>query len=313
MTALLPVEAQSGAAGGAGSLLEVRGLAHRFGDRVVLEGFSFAVAPGEIVGLLGPNGSGKSTTFRVLTGLLVPDRGELLLRGAKVEPGGRALRQSMGVVFQAPSLDARLTVLENLQMSAALYGIHGAAAARRIQEHLDVAGLADRARDRVLELSGGMKRRIELCRALLHEPALLVMDEPTTGLDETSFRHTWERLEQLRAARGLTVLLSTHRADEAERCDRVVVIDGGRAIAEGTPDELRKRVSGDVLSLTARDPEALCQDIRRSFAIEARVLEGRVVLEHERGHELIPRLVEALPRAGSTRCRCTGRPWPTCS
>jgi ABC-2 type transport system ATP-binding protein len=296
VTALLPVDSRGGAQPDAASLLEIRGLSHRFGDRVVLDELSLAVAAGEVVGLLGPNGSGKSTTFRVLTGLLVPDRGQVLLRGEPVEPGGRALRQHMGVVFQSPSLDARLTVLENLRMSAALYGITGATAARRIQEHLELAGLADRTRDRVLELSGGMKRRIELCRALLHEPSLLVMDEPTTGLDETSFRQTWARLAQLKAARGLTVLLSTHRADEAEHCDRVIVIDGGKVIAQGTPDDLRRRVSGDVLSLVAHDPEALCEDIRRLFSIEARVLEGRVVLEHERGHELIPRLVEALPK-----------------
>lgn len=295
MTALLPVESSPGERAGS-SLLEVRGLSHRFGERVVLDALSFQVAAGEVIGLLGPNGSGKSTTFRVLTGLLVPDRGEVFLHGERVAPGGRPLRRHMGAVFQAPSLDARLTVRENLEMSAALYGMRGAEASRRIDEHLGLVGLGERARDRVLELSGGMKRRIELCRALLHEPSLLVMDEPTTGLDETSFRQTWARIEQLKEARGLTVLLSTHRADEAERCDRVVVIDEGKAIAEGTPDELRRRVSGDVLSLTAEDPDALCADIRQRFSLEARVLENRVVIEHERGHELIPRLVEALPK-----------------
>lgn len=294
MTALLPVETST--AGHGQSLLEVRGLSHRFGDRVVLAELSFEVARGEIVGLLGPNGSGKSTTFRVLTGLLVPDRGEVRLEGQPVAPGGRALRQHMGAVFQAPSLDARLTVRENLAMSAALYGITGAAAQRRIDEHLALIGLADRARDRVLELSGGMKRRIELCRALLHGPSLLVMDEPTTGLDETSFRQAWARIDDLRRTRGLTVLLSTHRADEAERCDRVVVIDGGKTIAEGTPAELQRRVSGDVLTLTAREPEALCAELQQQLGLTARVLEGRVVLEHDRGHELIPRLVEALPK-----------------
>jgi ABC-2 type transport system ATP-binding protein len=291
----LPIAAK-GSPGQGHSLLEVRGLSHRFGERVVLGDLSFHVAPGEVVGLLGPNGSGKSTTFRVLTGLLVPDRGEVFLNGQPVAPGGRLLRQHMGVVFQAPSLDARLTVRENLIMSAALYGITGSVAKQRVEEHLTLVGLADRGGDRVLELSGGMKRRIELCRALLHEPSLLVMDEPTTGLDETSFRQTWARIEQLRTSRGLTVLLSTHRADEAERCDRVVVIDSGKTIAEGTPRELQRRVSGDVLSLTASDPEALCAEIEQQLGLRARVIQGRVVLEHERGHELIPRLVEALPK-----------------
>lgn len=278
------------------SRLRVHELAHRFGDRVVLDRLSFDVKPGEVVGLLGPNGSGKSTTFRVLTGMLVPDAGELWLDGARVAPGARALRQRMGVVFQAPSLDARLTVIENLLLSAAIYGVRGDEAVRRADELLAISELSARRNDRVLELSGGMKRRIELCRALLHEPGLLVMDEPTTGLDETAFRKTWARIEQLRAERGLTVVLSTHRADEAERCDRVVVIDEGRVIAEGTPESLREHVPGDVLSLDAHDPEALCQEIKAQLGLEARVLSGRVVLQRERGHELVPRLVEALPK-----------------
>jgi ABC-2 type transport system ATP-binding protein len=228
--------------------------------------------------------------------MLVPDSGELYLNGARIAPGARALREQLGVVFQAPSLDARLTVIENLILSAAIYGLRGAEALRRADELLALSDLSERRNDRVLELSGGMKRRIELCRALLHDPALLVMDEPTTGLDETAFRKTWSRIEHLRRERGLSVLLSTHRADEAERCDRVIVIDEGRVIAQGTPQALQQQVSGDVISLQAQDPAALCDEIRTQLQLDARVIGGRVVLERERGHELVPRIVEALPK-----------------
>jgi ABC-2 type transport system ATP-binding protein len=261
----------------------------------VLDGLSFAVRPGEIFGLLGPNGSGKSTALRVLTGLLVPDAGEIRLDGAAVAPGGRALRRCMGVVFQSGSLDPRLSARENLRLAAALHGLPADHARARCEELLEFTALRERGDDVVSTFSGGMKRRLELARALLHEPSLLVMDEPTTGLDERFFREAWERIERLRAQRGLTVLLTTHRADEAERCDRVAVVDGGRVIAEDTPEALRARVAGDVLTIDAREPEALAAELAARLQLAPRIADGRVLIEHERGHALIPRLVEALP------------------
>jgi ABC-2 type transport system ATP-binding protein len=308
LSALELSAAQSEAVAGAGAAqLEVRDLHHRFGDREVLAGLSFRVQPGEIFGLLGPNGCGKSTTLRVITGGLLPASGELLLGGARVEPGGRALRQCMGVVFQSGSLDGRLSARENLQLAAALYGIRGAEARERVEALLELTDLRERAGEIVNKYSGGMRRRLELARALLHEPALLVMDEPTTGLDERFFRSTWERIEQLRSERGLTVLLTTHRADEAERCDRVAVVDQGRVIAEGEPEALRRRVAGDVLTLEAEQPEALCAELSARLQLNASTIDGKVVLEHERGHELIPRIVEALP-AGRIRSLSMHRP-----
>lgn len=275
--------------------LEVRGLSHRLAGRAVLDRLAFRVQPGEIFGLLGPNGSGKSTTLRVLTGLLVPEAGELLLDGEAVDAGGRRLRRRMGVVFQNPSLDQRLTARENLLLGAALYGIRGEAARARADELLAFTALQDRADHPVAQFSGGMKRRLELARALLHEPTLLVLDEPTTGLDERFFREVWERIERLRAERGLTVLLTTHRAEEAERCDRVAVLDQGRVIAEDSPAALQRQVSGDVLTIEARDPERLRAELAARLELESQIVGGKVVLERERGHELIPRLIEALP------------------
>jgi ABC-2 type transport system ATP-binding protein len=275
--------------------LEMRGLRHGFGALHVLDGLSFSVQPGEIFGLLGPNGSGKSTTLRVLTGLLVPDAGEVFFDGQKVVPGGRELRRQMGVVFQAPSLDPRLTARENLRLGAGLYGLSHEIARERCEELLRFTALTDRADDAVIGFSGGMKRRLELGRALLHEPSLLIMDEPTTGLDERFFRDAWQRIESLREQRGLTVLLTTHRAEEAERCDRVAVVDAGSIIAQDTPEALRAQVAGDVLTIEAKQPDELCAELAARFDLTPRVIDGRVVVERERGHELIPRLVEALP------------------
>ncbi|MDD9967517.1 MAG: ABC transporter ATP-binding protein [Myxococcales bacterium] len=281
--------------GSAAPLLAVNGLRHAFSGRSVLADLSFQVERGELFGLLGPNGCGKSTTLRVLTGLLVPDGGELVFDGQAVEPGARPLRQRMGVVFQAPSLDPRLTSRENLKLSASLYGIVGTEADRRVAEVLGLADLSQRATDPTGELSGGMKRRLELARALMHDPELLIMDEPTTGLDESAFRKTWERILELRRTRRLTVLFSTHRAEEAQLCDRVAIVDRGAIIAEGDPEALRQRVSGDILTLEASEPEQLAAQIEQRFSLAARVLKGAVVIEREQGHELIPRLVEALP------------------
>jgi len=289
------------------TLLEVSGLAHRFGSNQVLNGVAFGLQRGEMLGLLGPNGCGKSTTLRVLTGLLVPDAGEVRLLGERVTPGGRALRRQMGVVFQAPSLDPRLSVRENLQLTAALWRLARPVAERRIAEALELAQLAERAHSPVKDLSGGMKRRLELARALLHEPALLLLDEPTSGLDEASFRRTWQRISGLRQERQLSVLLTTHRAEEAALCDRVAVLDAGRVVALDTPEALIARVAGDVISLEVDDPDATLARIARSFQLPARIANGRVLIERERGHELIPRLVEALP-AGSVRSLSMHRP-----
>ena len=290
------------------TLLEIVELSHAFKQVRVLSGLSLRVARGEIFGLLGPNGCGKSTTLRVLTGLLIPDSGELRLLGQAVAPGGRALRKQMGVVFQAASLDPRLSARENLTLSAALYsGLPTALAKQRVAEALDFAQLPERADDLVSTFSGGMKRRLELARALLHQPSLLLLDEPTSGLDEPSFRRTWQRILELRERKQLTVLLTTHRAEEAALCDRVAIMDQGRVMALDAPAALIERVSGDVLTLEVDDCERAASEVRRQFDVEARVVAGKLVIERERGHELIPRLVEALA-PGSIRSLSMHRP-----
>jgi ABC-2 type transport system ATP-binding protein len=287
--------------------LAARDLAFRYGDREVLSGVSFEVAPGEILGLLGPNGAGKSTLFAILTGLLRPAAGALLLDGARLTGDGRALRARTGVVFQSPSLDAKLTAEENLVYGGLLFGLSRKDARARARRLLAAAGMADRARDAAGKLSGGLRRRLELARALVHGPSILLMDEPTTGLDAASFAQAWEAVSALRRDEGLTVVLATHRPDEAERCDRLAVLSGGRVVACETPERLRARVSGDVITVEADDAPALAREITGRFGVLARAEGGEVRIERARGHELVPRLVEGFP-AGRFRAVSLRRP-----
>jgi len=275
--------------------LAAQGLGFRYGEREVLSGVDFEVRRAEIFGFLGPNGAGKSTLFSILAGLLPPLAGTFLRDGAPVGPRDPALRARTGVVFQSPSLDAKLTCEENLLLAAALFRVPRAEARERASRLLSEAGLADRAREPAGRLSGGLRRRLELCRALVHRPSLLLLDEPTTGLDAASFARTWESIEELRRAEGLTVLLTTHRPEEAERCDRLAVLSHGRVAACETPEALRARVSGDVLALEVDDPGPLAAELRARLGLEARVLPAGVEVVRERGHELVPRIVEAFP------------------
>lgn len=291
----------------AATLLSIRDLHHRYGEREVLRGLSFDVGVAQIVGLLGPNGCGKSTTFQILTGLVRPTSGEIRLEGNVVTPGDRRIRSRIGVVFQSSSLDARLSASENLALSARLYGVEKNVARARADELLQFMDLHARSNEPVIKWSGGMRRRLELARSLLHSPDMLLLDEPTSGLDELSFQRTWERILSLRDSRKLAVLLTTHRPEEAERCDKVAIVDAGVVVAEGTPAELKARVSGDVLSLEAEDLASLVVELRDNLNIDAKIQDDRAVIEHEKGHALIPRIVEALP-AGRLRSVSMRRP-----
>ena len=276
-------------------LLEIRDLEVRRGKRPVLEGLSLAVRPGEVFGLLGPNGAGKTTLFGVLTGLLGTRGGSLLLEGRPLTASDSEFRSRTGVVFQQPALDPRLSARENLRLAARLYGVPRRTAIERAARLLDRAGLSERANEPVERLSGGMRRKVELARALIHEPSLLILDEPTTGLDEAAFRRFWSDLLEERRQRDLTLLLTTHRPEEAEYCERIGVLDGGRLIACDSPDRLREAVRGDLLILEADDPAQVARDLTERLGIDAEQFDGKLILRRNRAHELVPRIVEALP------------------
>ncbi len=301
------LETGSGRPGGEPARLAAEGLRFSYGDRVALDGVSFAVRPGEVFGFLGPNGAGKSTLFSILAGLLAPSTGRLLLDGRPLDGSSRALRARMGVVFQEPSLDAKLTAEENLRLGAALFRVPRAEARARARTLLEAAGLSDRTRDAAGRLSGGMRRRLEIARALVHRPDVLLLDEPTTGLDALAFRRTWETLGSLRGASGATVVLTTHRPDEAAACDRLAVLSRGRIVAVETPASLLSRVAGDVVVVEADEPAALAGEIAARLGLPARASGETVLIERERGHELVPRLVEAFP-AGRFRSVSVRRP-----
>jgi ABC-2 type transport system ATP-binding protein len=275
--------------------LALEDVAFRYGPREVLRGVTLSVRPGEIFGILGPNGAGKSTLFAILAGLLAPRAGRLRLDGREIPFGARALRAAAGIVFQEPSLDGKLGAEENLRLAAALRRVPAAEARPRIARLLAAAGLAGRAREPADRLSGGMRRRLEIARALVHRPAILIMDEPTTGLDAAAFRAMWDGLDSVRREEGLTVILSTHRPDEAERCDRLAVIAGGRVVACETPGALRARIPGDVVVIEVDDAPQLAAEIAARLGLTARAVDGAVHVERERGHELVPRIVEAFP------------------
>jgi len=256
--------------------IECVGLTRRFADRVAVSGVSFQVNSGELFGLLGPNGAGKTTTHRMLTTVLAPTAGTARVAGFDVVSEAQRVRYHIGVVFQDPALDDRLTAAENLDLHAVVYRVRRRWIAPLVREALEWAELSDRADSLVRTFSGGMKRRLELARALLHQSRVLFLDEPTVGLDPQGRRRLWDRITAMRE-RGLTIFLTTHNMQEAEACDRVAIIDRGRLLVIGTPAGLRVQVTGradatleDVfLELTGhglRDEEATSRDQLLSFA-----------------------------------------------
>lgn len=276
-------------------LLGVEGVSHRYGERQVLADVSLDVGRGEIVGLLGPNGSGKSTLLGVIGGLVTPDAGGLRLHGESTSPGGVALRQALGFVFQFPSLDGRLSARENLILSGRLRGLGGDDLEQRVQQGLSGAGLTSRADDLVSTFSGGMKRRLDIARAFLDRPLLLVADEPTTGLDQGSFQATWQQIESLRTETGTGVLVSTHRPEEAARCDRLLFLDRGVVVAEGTPAELVSALREDMVVLETAEGDHIAELVTGELGLEVRRVGADLHIPCSRGHEAIVRVIEAAP------------------
>jgi ABC-2 type transport system ATP-binding protein len=276
-------------------IIAVRDLVHRYQDRTALNGVSFEVRPAELFGLLGPNGSGKTTLFRILSTLMVPTSGSATIAGFDAVRQAAALRRHIGVVFQAQSVDLKLTAYENLWHQGHLYGLRGPDLKARINEILTRVGLLDRSADRVETFSGGMQRRIELAKGLLHHPEVLLLDEPTTGLDPGARHDLWQYLQILRDQEHVSVIVTTHLMEEAERCDRLAILNEGNLVALGTPEALTREIGGDVILLEARDPQTLADLIRDKFHVDATVMDKQVRIEIENGHRFVPDVVEAFP------------------
>lgn len=277
------------------SIVQTDHLTHRYGERVALSGVSLSVAPGEAFALLGPNGSGKTTLFRVLSTLIPPQSGTATIDGLDLATHAGNVRSRIGVVFQSPSLDKQLTAAENLRHHGHLFGLRGSALRSRMDELLSRVNLADRSNERVGKFSGGMRRRVEIAKALLTRPRVLLMDEPSTGLDPAARREVWALLREAGQREGLTVLLTTHLMDEADDCDRVAFLNGGNLVACDAPANLKQRVGGDVMTMTSRDPAALVARLREKLALDATMDGKSVRLERSNAHELVPAVVGAAP------------------
>ena len=267
--------------------LVARDVAFHYGDRQALKGIDFQVAMGSTHGFLGPNGSGKSTLFKILSTLVPPQAGTVSVFGADLAADPAAVRAKIGVVFQSPAVDRKLTVLENLRYGGQLQGLAGADLERKIDELLEHAQLQDRGNDYVEELSGGLRRRVEISKALLPGPDMLLLDEASTGLDPSARTDMWRLIEQ---QEGLTVLFTTHLMDEASHADCLTLLDDGVVVAEGAPEALMKEAGGQVVEIVTDDPSSLAADLKSLYDVEAQVMDRTLRIEGERIHELVPQL-----------------------
>jgi ABC-2 type transport system ATP-binding protein len=275
-------------------VIKVRGLVKRYGELEAVKGIDLDVGDGEVFGFLGPNGAGKSTTISILCTLLKPTAGEVEVAGLDVMRHPDAVRHRLGLIFQDPSLDDQLTARENLEFHGFIYGLPARVRKERIGEVLAMVGLEDRAGSQVRTFSGGMKRRLEIARGVMHHPDVLFLDEPTLGLDPQTRNHIWAYLLDLRRREGITLFMTTHYMDEAEFCGRIAIIDQGTIVALGTPDDLKAKVGGDVITISADDPEALAAEIDRAFGVATSVHGGNLRMEVADSSTFMPRLVREL-------------------
>lgn len=286
--------------------VETQGLGRHFGPRVALSDVTLSVAEGEMFALLGPNGSGKTTLFRILSTLLAPTAGTARVVGDDVVTVPMAVRHHLGVVFQSPALDPQLTVAENLRCAGNLYGLGGADLEVRLRAAAEALEIADRLDDRVQTLSGGLQRRAEIAKSLLPRPRVLLLDEPSTGLDPAARAGLRAVLGKLRRESGVTIVMTTHLLDEAEACDRVAILHRGRLVACETPGDLRDRVGQDVAVLAGSDPEALAAMLCASVAWPLTVRDGKVRVEVPRGDDSAAKLFAVA--GGAADSVTIGRP-----
>jgi ABC-2 type transport system ATP-binding protein len=277
------------------AVVEVRDLQKRYGEIEAVRGVSFWIPEGETFGFLGPNGAGKTTTISILCTLIHPTGGSAEVGGFDVVAQPAEVRRRIGLVFQDPTLDDYLTAEENLRFHAELYGMPRAETGPRIRQVLEMVELWNRRSGVVRTFSGGMRRRLEIARGLLHSPRVLFLDEPTVGLDPQTRTHIWSYIEELKRRERITIFLTTHYMDEAEHCDRIAIIDGGRIVALDTPEALKESVGRDRLELQTDDDDAAIRALDELFGLEATLSEGAVRVYVPHGDEFVPKLFSGFP------------------
>jgi ABC-2 type transport system ATP-binding protein len=274
--------------------ITVADLTKNYGEIEAVRGIDFEVPVGETFGFLGPNGAGKSTTIKILCTLALPTSGSARVAGHDVVRERDAVRRNIGLVFQDTTLDNYLTGAQNLRFHAELYGVPAAAVAPRMQQVMEMVGLWDRRDSVVMTYSGGMQRRLEIARGLLHAPHVLFLDEPTVGLDPQTRTSIWEYINELKAREDITIFLTTHYMDEAEHCDRIAIIDHGKIVAIDTPEALKASVGKDRVQIRTADDPAAIAELGREFGIEAAMHEGAVTFPVASGEQFVPRLFAGL-------------------
>jgi ABC-2 type transport system ATP-binding protein len=272
--------------------VSVKGLTKRYGEVEAVRGIDFEVAAGEIFGFLGPNGAGKSTTINMLCTLVRPSGGSALVAGHDVVGERDAVRRNIGLVFQDTTLDGYLSAEQNLRLHAELYGVPRGAVAERMRQVLEMVGLWERRSSRVATFSGGMKRRLEIARGLLHSPRVLFLDEPTVGLDPQTRSSIWGYITELKTREDITIFLTTHYMDEAEFCDRIAIMDQGKIVVLDTPETLKANIGKDRVQIQTGDDDAAIAALRERFGIEARIAEGAVTFGVPSGEQFVPRLFD---------------------
>jgi ABC-2 type transport system ATP-binding protein len=275
-------------------VIDVTGLVKRYGDIEAVRGIDLSVAAGEIFGFLGPNGAGKSTTISILCTLLRPTAGSARVAGVDVVQDPSLVRSRIGLVFQDPALDQQLTARENLEFHAFLYGVAPQLRRSRIDDALQMVELSDRANSPVFTYSGGMRRRLEIARGILHYPDVLFLDEPTLGLDPQTRQRIWSYLHEVRTREHITIFMTTHYMDEAEFCDRIAIIDAGRIVALGTPHELKAMVGGDVVTIATASAQDAADQVRHAFDVPVSVVDGEVRVEVDDSAAFMPLLFTEL-------------------
>ena len=284
----------SGVSGNRGTAITVSQLTKSYGDIEAVRGIDFEVGVGETFGFLGPNGAGKSTTISILCTLIKPTSGRAVVAGHDVVRERDTVRRNIGLVFQDTTLDTYLTAEQNLRFHADLYGVPRAAVAPRMRQVLDMVGLWDRRESLVRTYSGGMQRRLEIARGLLHAPHVLFLDEPTVGLDPQTRSSIWAYINELKQREDITIFLTTHYMDEAEHCDRIAIIDHGQIVAIDTPEALKASVGKDRVQISTSDDQAAIAELAERFGLEAALHEGLVTFSVESGEEFVPRLFAEL-------------------
>ncbi len=276
------------------NIIEINSLKKSYGSFDAVKDVSFQVKKGEIFGFLGPNGAGKSTTINMLCTMIKPTSGNALINGHDISSEQDQVRKSIGIIFQENTLDEKLTAYENLMLHCQLYKVDKNVREERINEVLTMVELSDKKNSLVKTFSGGMKRRLEIARGLLHYPKVIFLDEPTVGLDPQTRDHIWDYINKLKEKEGITVFLTTHYMDEAENCDRIAVIDDGRIIALDTPEVLKSSLGGDIMELTTSNTDKAVQLIKDRFNKTAKVKENTISFNVENGNEFLVDFVKTF-------------------